>query len=269
MIQYLYTLAYPEEPADSIHVSKLSPKPTVPVGPLILDPVPNDLEEATLDAVDGDARVAADNTALFDDENHGVTAQDSNPTQAEPNVDELAADHALSVAILDQDLQVYTLGEKYGIQDLKKKAARHFEKVLEDIDLNMKIFDVIQGVYSKTIPPDCVLREMVTARIYGEIQHWIQNSEFKETLRCEGDFCTDLLANVVKESSKQYDAALATIEHPGYCNECRATLVLKRRVSKRKNANIRKYCARCEPWAWCSWPMVVEEHFCPNPSSGG
>lgn len=249
MIQYLYTLAYPEEQADSIDVSKPSPKPTVPVGPLILDTVPNDPVEATLDAVDADAGVAVDTTLLVDDENHGVTAQDANPTQTEPNVDELAPDQDLSLTILEQDLQVYTLGEKYGIPDLKMKAARHFEKVLEDIDLNMKIFDVIQGVYSKTIPPDCVLREMVTARIYGEIQHWIQNSEFKETLRCEGDFCTDLLAYVVKESSKQYDAALATIEHPGYCNECRATLVLKRWVSKRKNVNIRKYCARCEPWA--------------------
>jgi hypothetical protein len=41
-------------------------------------------------------------------------------------------------------------------------------------------------------------------------------------IRGEGDFSADLLVYAVEENKKQYAAALATIEHPGYCNHCQA-----------------------------------------------
>ena len=100
-----------------------------------------------------------------------------------------------------------------------------------------------------TTPRDLVLRDIVTARIYGEIQHWVQNEEFMAMLRGEGEFATDLLSYTVKESLKQHEATLATIQHPGYCDTCQATLVVKRLTSKsRKNVSVQKYCAKCEPW---------------------
>ena len=37
-----------------------------------------------------------------------------------------------------------------------------------------------------------------------------------EMARSEGDFSADLLAYTVRENLKQYEAALATIQHPGY-----------------------------------------------------
>lgn len=52
------------------------------------------------------------------------------------------------------------------------------------------------------------------------------------TLSYEGDFCADLLAYTVKEDRKQYEAVLANIQHPGYCGQCQATLILKRSVSR-------------------------------------
>lgn len=154
----------------------------------------------------------------------------------------------MAIRLLDQDLQVYVLGDKYGIPDLKRKAAQHFEKVLEHVDLTVEVFTIIRGVYSLTIPQDRVLRDSVTARIYSEIQHWVQDKEFMELLRGESEFCMDVLSYTVKENSKQHKAILATIPHPGYCNICQATLVVKRWTSKRRNVSVKKYCTGCEPW---------------------
>lgn len=69
-----------------------------------------------------------------------------------------------------------------------------------------------------------------------------------ETLRGKADFGIDLLSYTVKENLKQHKATLATIQHPGYCSSCQATLVLKRWLSKRRNVTVKKYYARCEPW---------------------
>ena len=249
MIQYLYTLRYPEEPAEPIEDSTVSADHiSFEKVAKDLGEVAHDLDEITLNAVDADAETAVDSAILDEDENRGVIAQDPPQTQAESNVDQSAVTCDMSLSLLDQDLQVYVLGEKYGIPDLKKKAAQHFEKVLENADLTVEIFSIIRGVYSMTRPQDRMLRDILTAKLYGEIQHWVQDEEFMETLRGEGDFGVDLLSYTVKESSKQHEATLATIQHPGYCNVCQATLVLKRWMSKRRNVTVRKYCARCEPW---------------------
>jgi len=207
--------------------------------------VAHDLEEITLNAV---AETAFESLILNEDESRAATAQDLPQVRAEPDIDQPAAICDASISALNQDLQVYVLGDKYGIPDLKKKAAQHFERVLENADLTVEVFSIIGGVYSTTIPQDRVLRDIITARIYGEIQHWIQDEEFTEMLRGEGEFGVDLLSYTVKESLKQHEAILATIQHPGYCNICQATLVLKRWISKRKNVTVKKYCARCEPW---------------------
>ena len=66
-----------------------------------------------------------------------------------------------------------------------------------------------------------------------------------EIARSEGDFSAGLLAYTVRANLEQYQGALVKIRHLGYCSECQATLVLKEWVSKRRNLNIRKYCAKC------------------------
>ena len=80
---------------------------------------------------------------LDEDENHRVTAQDPSQSQVESDIDQSASTADESISSLDQDLQVYVLGNKYGISDLKKKAARHFEKVLGNADLTIEIFNII------------------------------------------------------------------------------------------------------------------------------
>lgn len=252
MIRYLYTLTYPEKPTELVEDSKSIPERLLLTdhggfGQGAIDPeeVAHDLDEITLNAA---PETAVESPFLNEDDSRAAATQDSPQVRAEPAADQSAALCDASIIVLDQDLQVYVLGDKYGIPDLKKKAAQHFEKVLENADLTVEVFSIIGGVYSTTIPQDRGLRDIVTARIYGEIQHWIRDEEFTEMLRREGEFAVDLLSYTVKESVKQHEAILATIQHPGYCNNCQATLVVKRWISKRKNVAVKKYCARCEPW---------------------
>lgn len=251
MIRYFYTLTYPEKPAEPIEDSKSNSND--PISPdHSLEQVATDLEEAAHTredvALDALIETADEGPVLNEDESHGVPTEDPSHTQAGSDIDQSAATCDATISSLEQDLQVYVLGDKYGIPNLKQKAAQHFEKVLEDADLTVEIFNIIRGVYSLTIPQDRTLRSVVTAKIHSEIEHLVQDDEFMRLLRGEGEFGVDLLSYTVKENSKQHEATLATIQHPGYCNICHATLVLKRWVSKRKNVTIKKYCARCEPW---------------------
>ena len=80
-----------------------------------------------------------------------------------------------------------------------------------------------------TIPQDRALRGIVIAQIWSEVQYWTTDERFMEMARSESDFSADLLVHTVQEDTKEYEAALATIKHPGYCEECSATLVMKRR----------------------------------------
>ena len=251
MIRYFYTLTYPDEPAEPIEDLQSSPKPTVSVDHSSSEQIPHDpaepLDDPGLVASDG-TEMTIDVAVLDIDENHGMDPPDLLQVQKESVVAQSGVPFDVSLNFLDQDLQVYVLAEKYGIPDLKKKAAQHFEKVLEDADLTIEVFNIIRSVYSLTMPEDRRLGDIITAKLYGEIQHWIRDTEFMKLLPDQGDFSADLLSYTIKENLKQQEATLATIDHPGYCNVCNATLVLKRWLSKRKNVNVKKYCARCDPW---------------------
>ena len=251
MIRYFYTLTYPNEPADSVEDLPSSPKPTVSDDHTTSEQIPNEpaepLDNPGLVVYTGD-EMTIDAAVLDTAENYGVDPPDSLLAQNESVVAQPGVTLDVSLNLLDQDLQVYVLAEKYGIPDLRKKAAHHFEKMLEDADLTIEVFRIIRSVYLLTMPGDGGLRDIITAKLYGEIQHWTRDTEFMELLRDEGDFSADLLSYTVKENLKQQEAILATIDHPGYCNVCNATLVLKQWLSKRKNVNVKKYCARCEPW---------------------
>ena len=166
--------------------------------------------------------------------------------RADLNAEQLAAARDLLLSSLDRDLQVYVLADKYGIPVLKEKAARHFGKELEDADSTLEIFSIIQSVYSMTVPQDRLLRDIVIAYTWCEVQHWITNENFMEMARIENNFSADLLVHTVQEDKKKYEAALATIKHPGYCEDCGATMVLQPSRPKRKTV-IKRYCARCEP----------------------
>ena len=166
MIQYFYTLKYPEETAKPIDDSDPAPKPTLPDHIIDTESGANDPERIAQDAIDGLGGVVVDET-----ENQGPTVQHSSHDQPELNAEQLFVKRELLLSSLDQDVLVYALADKYGIPDLKQKAARHFEKELESADLTFEIFSVIRGVYSMTVPQDRELRDIVIARIHDEVQY--------------------------------------------------------------------------------------------------
>jgi hypothetical protein len=144
--------------------------------------------------------------------------------------------------------QVYALAEKYAIKALKILARQKFQKALENIDVDTRLFEVVEEIYSSTPDSDRGLRDIVVSKIYSEIQHWLRQTEFRQALTETSSFCVDLLRETVFEDQKRYEQAIADVQHPGYCTACTATLVTRRTVSRRKNVHLEKYCARCEPF---------------------
>jgi hypothetical protein len=144
--------------------------------------------------------------------------------------------------------QVYALAEKYAIKALMILAREKFQRILEKGDVNTGLFDVVEEIYSSTPDHDRGLRDLIVAKFYAEIQYWLRQTEFHQFLTRTNSFCVDLLKETVREALKRYEQAIADVEHPGYCNSCRATLVTKRTVSRRRNVHLEKYCAKCDPW---------------------
>ncbi len=144
--------------------------------------------------------------------------------------------------------QVYALAEKYAIKALMIVARDKFQRTLENVDVNIRLFAVVEEIYSSTPDHDRGLRDIVVAKFYSEIQYWLRQPEFLQSLAGTSSFCVDLLEETVREDLKRYEQAIADVQHPGYCNSCRATLVSKRTVSRRKNVHLETYCAKCHPW---------------------
>jgi len=250
MIQYFYSLMYPSG-ADNGDSAR-----TAAVSKTAFHTIPSDnyIHLTKQDFVDKSGRVntsylnTVEDTLMEEEENLQRTTTVSSDTGNVQQTSSAKYSRDLKLGRLHQDLLVYALSEKYGIPDLKKQAAHHFDQELQQTEMTIDVFDIIGEVYLTTPSQDRGLRDMVVAKVYGEVQHWVKDQQFMKTLSCEGDFCTDLLAYTVKEDLKRYEAALANIDHPGYCGKCQATLILKRWVSRRKNVNIEKYCAKCDPW---------------------
>jgi len=144
--------------------------------------------------------------------------------------------------------QVYALAEKCAIKALMILAREKFQKALENVDVNTRLFEVVEEIYSST--PDHVraVRDIIVAKVYSGIHQWLQQTGFHRSLTRTSSFCADLLEETVREDLKRYEQAIADVQHPGYCNSCRATLVTKHTVSRRKNVHLEKYCAKCDPW---------------------
>lgn len=222
MIHYFYTLVYPDEV--DFH-----------------DPVTLAANAESKDHPQEEDRSAEATDSIPESQSQVVQTNEAPPDSIDKS-QELVQRH------LHKDLLVYALADKYGVTDLKEKAARHFDEMLGHGELSLDIFDIVREVYSTTQSHDRGLRDIVIAKVHSEIQHWTGEMVFMETLASEGEFCADLLHYTVKQDMKHYEAALATIEHPGYCETCSATLIVKKWMSKRKNLTTKTYCARCEPW---------------------
>ena len=108
MIQYLYKLTYPENPADPIEDRETSLKLTNAIDQISSGPFTNYIDEVTLGAIDTDAMYGV--TAIDEEENRA--AQDSTDAKPVADVDQSVATRELLLSSLDQDLQVYVLADK-------------------------------------------------------------------------------------------------------------------------------------------------------------
>jgi hypothetical protein len=149
---------------------------------------------------------------------------------------------------LQLNARVYAIADKYGVEGLKSLAQHKFEVRLHEIDLETDVFAVINEVYSSTPNSDRRLRDLIVAKMYSEIKFWVMQEAFLNCFHHSSDFCKDLFQYTVHKDFENYEAAIANISHPGYCESCQATLVLRRTVSRRKNVHVDKYCAKCDPW---------------------
>ena len=126
MIQYFYTLTYPEETTDDIEHDERASAGAQTNGSMDVDSGPNDRELLPMEEPDAIEAAVEDEEA-----NQDGSMQGSTNDQSELDAEQLQA-RELLLSSLDQDLQVYVLADKYGIPDLKRKAARHFENQLTD-----------------------------------------------------------------------------------------------------------------------------------------
>lgn len=199
---------------------------------------------------------------------HDIAAQ-RNPAEAEnehplaDETDDAAAEDAVTKSPADDKCdevnnaaidelrlhcQVYALAEKYAIKALMIVSRDKFQKALEQVDVSTRLFEVVDEIYTSTPDSDRGLRDVVVSKAYSEIQYWLRQTECHQALVGTSSFCVDLLKKTVCEDRKRYEQAIADVQHPGYCESCDATFVVKRTTSKRKNVQLEKYCAKCDPW---------------------
>ena len=208
MVQYFYTLQYPN--ALVTNHSKRASKSILSDHSINVELGTSDLEQAIQNTSNG-----VENINLDEDETECKPLQGSAHDQPKSDVDLSVTTRKLPLSKLEQHLQVYVIADKYGIPLLKKKAAQRFKKEFANAELSLETINVIRGVYSMTIPQDRALRDIVIAQIWSEVQYWITDERFMEMARSESDFSADLLVHTVQEDTKEYEAALATIKHPG------------------------------------------------------
>ncbi|KAK7883375.1 hypothetical protein LTR67_011299 [Exophiala xenobiotica] len=183
MIRYLYTLDYEPEVIFGLGGRSV----TVEI-----------INKADTDPEIGDHRTPVEEIALPVDSQAGDTqasdlvSQLSGADQS-PEVENRAFDE------LRLHCQVYALAEKYAIKALMILSREKFQRALEKVDVNTRLFQVVEEIYSSTPDSDRGLRDIVVSKVYSEIQYWLQQTQFHRALAGTSSFCVDLLKETVCE----------------------------------------------------------------------
>ncbi|CVK94996.1 uncharacterized protein FMAN_13250 [Fusarium mangiferae] len=102
--------------------------------------------------------------------------------------------------------KVYQIGDKYGIETLKKQALNNFKRVVESAEVTTEyasdLADAVTTVYTTTPPEDRGLRDIVMNSSYWRLRQLITIESFKESLPMNGDFSTDLLKAITSRSGQ-------------------------------------------------------------------
>lgn len=154
-------------------------------------------------------------------------------------------DRSRVISMISLDARVYSLGDKFYIAGLKDVACRKFERGLKQVDVEKDLIPIIAEIYGSTPAQDRGLRDLILGKIYEEIQYWVMDGEFMDAASGIHGFYGDLLQHTVKRDLEKFDQALSAIQHQGYCARCSDELVLRKTISRRRNVQIEKYCAKC------------------------
>ncbi|KAF5552848.1 kelch 8 [Fusarium mexicanum] len=123
--------------------------------------------------------------------------------------------------------EVYQIGDKYGIDLLKKQAVNKFERVINEVEVTAgfasNLADTITIVYNTTPSGDPGLRDIVVQSSCTHFGFLISETSFKEVLGTNGDFSADLVSLIHENWEKYcyckcllYKAAFKlTIDSPG------------------------------------------------------
>ncbi len=88
---------------------------------------------------------------------------------------------------------MYALGDRYDIEDLKNLAKEKFSNILDGHALNDTFFGAVDAVYSATLPSDRGLRDCIALKMR---KNWIElrgKDAFMEVVKCNGDIAIDLV----------------------------------------------------------------------------
>ncbi|KAF5550413.1 ARM repeat protein [Fusarium napiforme] len=101
--------------------------------------------------------------------------------------------------------QVYQVGDKYGIETLKKQAINKFERVVNEAEVDAgfasTLADTISIVYSTTPSGDRGLRDIVVQSSCTHFEYLTSEASFKEVLGMNEDFSADLTIKNQRRSS--------------------------------------------------------------------
>ncbi|KAF5597192.1 kelch 8 [Fusarium pseudoanthophilum] len=102
--------------------------------------------------------------------------------------------------------QVYQIGDKYGIETLKKHAINKFESVVNEAEVDAgfasTLADTISIVYSTTPSGDRGLRDIVVQSSCTHFEYLTSEASFKEVLGRNEDFSADLVSLIYESWGK-------------------------------------------------------------------
>ncbi|EGU88216.1 hypothetical protein FOXB_01266 [Fusarium oxysporum f. sp. conglutinans Fo5176] len=105
--------------------------------------------------------------------------------------------------------KVYQIGDKYGIETLKKQALNKFKDVFVEAEVTADyandLADTITVVYTTTPPVDRGLRVIVVESSYDDLEELMPETSFKEGLVRNGDFSADLISFINENMEDCWD----------------------------------------------------------------
>jgi len=114
---------------------------------------------------------------------------------------------------LRNNVLVYSIADKYGIDGLKNYARNQFERLQSSETLDKSVLlETAALVYDVTRGDDRALRELITARLTRALDILAGDEEFRQLCQSNGELCYDMLLAHKRYSEEQRDVINAANE---------------------------------------------------------